>query len=109
MTSNSLKLKLAAVAVGLTVCLTPATPAEAIIEPVKCGTVKAKGKRWRVTADQLPCSTAKKWAVSYIRSFKTPRYYKCYRAADRTKYRVCDTRASGKYKPVRTFIIYKPR
>ena len=104
--TSPLKLKLAALLICLSVGLVAAMPADAIIAPRKCGTVKAKGKNWPVTADQIPCSTAKKWAVSYIRSFKTPRYYKCKRAASSKIYRVCD---SAKYNPKRTFFIFKPR
>ena len=104
--TSPLKLKLAALAVGMTVGLTTAVPADAIVAPRKCGTVTAKGKKWPVTADQIPCSTAKKWAVAYIRSFKTPRYYKCRRAASKKIYRVCDAK---RYDPVRTFFIFTPR
>ena len=105
--TSPIKLKLTALAVGLTVGMTTAMPADAIVSPRKCGTVSAKGKKWPITADQIPCSTAKKWSISYIRSFKTPRYYKCKRAASSKIYRVCDS--GSKYDPKRTFFIFKPR
>ncbi len=104
--TSPLKLKLAALLAVLSVGAVTAMPADAIVAPRKCGTVTAKGKKWPVTADQIPCSTAKKWAVAYIRSFKTPRYYTCKRAASKKIYRVCDAK---RYKPVRTFFIFTPR
>lgn len=104
--TSPLKLKLAALLACLSVGAVAAVPADAIVAPRKCGTVKAKGKKWPVTADQIPCYKAKKWAVAYIRSFKTPRYYKCRRAASKKIYRVCDAK---RYDPVRTFFIFTPR
>ncbi len=74
--TSHLKLKLALVAVlaaGLTTGLMAATPAGAIVAPVQCGTITVKGKKWRITADQVRCSTAKKWSATYIRSYKEPR------------------------------------
>ena len=104
--TSPIKLKLAALLAVLSVGLVAAMPADAIVAPRKCGTVKAKGKTWPVTADQIPCSTAKKWAVTYLRTGKAPRYYKCKRAASKKIYRFCDT---YRYSKPRTFFIFKPR
>ena len=102
--TSSIKLKLAALLAVLSVGLVAAIPADAIIEPRKCGTVSVKGKKWPVTADQIPCSTARKWAVTYLRSFKEPRYYDCRRASSSKIYRFC-RHATKK----RTWFIMKPR
>ncbi len=104
--TSPLKLKLAALMAVLTVGLMAAAPAGAIVEPRKCGTVSAKGKKWPVTADQIPCRTAKKWALTYLRSGKEPRYYNCKKAASKKIYRFC---ATYKYSKPRTFFIMKPR
>lgn len=108
MTSKSLKLNLivAALLAILTAALVVAVPAGAIVAPRKCGTVLVKGKKWPITADQIPCSTAKKWSITYLRTGQVPRYYKCKRAANRKIYRFCDT---YRYDKPRTFFIFKPR
>ena len=100
-----LKLKLALVTVlaaGLTTGLMAATPAGAIVAPVQCGTILVKGKKWRITADQIRCSTAKKWSTTYIRSYKEPRYYDCKRGE--SVWRIC---VATRYNPDRTFFIRK--
>jgi hypothetical protein len=96
-----LKLKLALLAV-LTTCLVATAPAGAIVAPVQCGKITVKGKQWRITADQIRCSTAKKWSATYIRSFKAPRYYKCKKGT--SIWRVC---VATRYNPDRTFFIRK--
>lgn len=102
--TSPIKLKLAALLAGLTVGLVSAMPADAIVSPRKCGTVKAKGKKWPVEADQIRCSTAKKWAVTYLRSFKEPRSFDCRRASSSKIYRFCKHATKKK-----TWFIMKPR
>lgn len=100
-----LKIKLALMAALAALAATAVTtaPAGAIIAPVQCGTVKAKGKKWKITADQVRCATAKKWSVTYIRTFRAPRYYTCKRgSAGSSIYRVC---VATRYNPDRTFFI----
>jgi hypothetical protein len=104
--TTPLKLKLAALLAVLSVGLVAAIPAGAIVAPRKCGTVTAKGKKWPITADQIPCSTAKKWSVTFLKTGKEPRYYNCKRASSNKIYRYC---ASYRYDKPRTFFIFKPR
>ena len=104
--TSPLKLKLAALFAVLSVGAVTAMPADAIVAPRKCGTISYAGKKWPITADQIPCSTAKKWSLTYLRSKKEPRYYDCRRAASKKIYRFCDTR---RYSKPRTFFIFKPR
>jgi hypothetical protein len=104
--TTPLSLKLAALMAVLAMALVAAVPADAITRPRECGKVSAKGKRWRVTADQIPCTTAKKWAVAYIKTRAVPRYFKCHKAADPKTYRYCDT---FRYSKPHTFFIFRPR
>ena len=102
--SIPLKLKLALMAV-LAACLVATVPAGAIVAPVQCGSITVKGKKWKITADQVRCSTAKKWSETYIRTFKEPRYYDCRRgSAGSSIWRVC---VAKRYNPDRTFFIRK--
>ena len=71
------KLKLTALMAVLAALLVAAVPAGAIVPPRNCGTLTVKSKRWQIVADQIPCTTARKYATTYIRSYKTPRYYTC--------------------------------
>ena len=96
-----LKLKLALIA-ALATCFVVTAPAGAIVKPIQCGVITVKGKKWQIVADQVRCSTAKKWSATYIRSYKTPRYYKCVRAT--SFWRVCEAK---RYDPTRTFFIKK--
>ena len=99
---SPLKLTLAAMVAAFAVALTASVPAGAITAPVQCGTIKVKGKKWRITADQIRCSTAKKYSATYIRTFRTPRYYKCKRGT--SFWRVC---TASRYSPDRIFFIRK--
>ena len=102
---TSLKLKLALVTVLAAGLMAVAVPAGAIVAPVQCGKITAKGKTWRVTADQIRCSTAKKWSITYIKTFKEPRYYNCVRGSSGSSiYRTCTAK---RYNPDRTFFIRK--
>lgn len=102
MTSTKLKITLLALVAGL---LVAAVPASAIVPPRNCGTMTVKGKRWQVVADQIRCSTAKKWAATYIRSYKTPRYYTCKRGPKGSSlWRTC---RATRYSPDREFKIIK--
>lgn len=103
--TTATKLKLTALMAALAVCLVAAVPAGAIVPPRNCGTIKVKGKRWNIVADQLRCSTAKKWATTYIRTYKAPRYYRCKRGPSGSKlWRTC---RATRYSPDREFKIIK--
>lgn len=100
-----LKLKLAALTAAFAVMLVAAVPAGAIVPPRNCGTITVKGKRWQIVADQIRCPTAKKWATTYIRSFKAPRYYTCKRGPSGSSlWRTC---RATRYSPDREFKIIK--
>lgn len=99
--TTHLKLKLALVAV-LAGGLVAAVPAGAIVAPVQCGIIKVSGKSWRITADQIRCSTAKKWSTTYIKTRKEPRYYNCKKGT--SIWRIC---VASRYNPDRTFFIRK--
>lgn len=103
--STAIKLKLTALVAGLAVALVAAVPADAVVPIRNCGFIQAKGKRWQVKADQIRCPTAKKWAITYIRTFRAPRYYTCRRPTERTSlYRTC---RATRYNPDREFKIFK--
>lgn len=90
---------------ALLVCLVAAGPAGAIVPPRNCGTITVKSKRWNIVADQLRCSAAKKWAATYIRTYKAPRYYKCKRGPSGSSlWRTC---RATRYSPDREFKIIK--
>lgn len=100
-----LKLQLVALIAAFSVMLVAAVPADAIVPPRNCGTIKVKSKRWQIVADQIRCSTAKKWAARYIRSYKKPRYYKCKRGPSGSSlWRTC---RATRYSPDREFKIIK--
>lgn len=103
--TTAMKLKLTAVLAVLAVTLVAAVPADAIVPPRNCGTMTVKGKRWQVVADQIRCSTAKKWASTYIRTYKAPRYYSCKRGPSGSSlWRTC---RATRYSPDREFKIIK--
>ena len=103
--TTPLKLKLAALMAVLAVALVAAVPAGAIVPPRNCGIITVKGKRWQIIADQLRCTSAKKWATTYIRTFDAPRYYTCKRGPSGSSlYRTC---RATRYSPDREFKIIK--
>lgn len=52
-------------------------PAGAIVPPRDCGTLKAKGTRYGIKADQLRCRTARTYASRYLNERRRPRGYRC--------------------------------
>jgi hypothetical protein len=60
--------------------------APAVVPPKNCGTVKVKGKRYTVKADQMRCTTARRYSTNYLISRKRkPRGYRCERYGRETK------------------------
>jgi hypothetical protein len=99
------KLKLTALMAVLAALLIVAVPASAIVPPKNCGTMSVSGKRWQVIADQITCSSAKRYATTYIRSYDAPRYYKCQRGPSGSSlWRTC---RATRYNPDREFKIIK--
>lgn len=64
----------AALALGAT-----AGPSQAVVPPKNCGTMKVKGKRYNVKADQLSCRSAKSWTKRYLEKKRRPKGYTCTR------------------------------
>jgi len=88
----------------LAAALAPA-PAGAVVPPRNCGTITVKDKKWQIKADQIRCRKAKKYSRAYIRSYSTPRYYKCKPGPRRSSlWRTC---TAARYNPDRQFIIIK--
>ena len=69
----ALTLALAVTAAG------PAASAQAVVPPSDCGTIRVKAKRYNVKADQLRCTTAKRWTRTYLEKRRKPRGYTCRR------------------------------
>lgn len=63
---------LAAVAGMLT-----AGPAQAVIPPKDCGTIRSKGKRYNVKGDRVSCSRARSWSARHLSSGWKPRGWRC--------------------------------
>ena len=103
--TNATKLELTTLMAVLAVTLIAAVPAGAIVPPRNCGTITVKSKRWQIVADQIPCTTAKKYATTYIRSYDAPRYYSCKRGPSGSSlWRTC---RAVRYSPDREFKIIK--
>ena len=103
--TTATKLKLTALMAVLAVTLIAAVPAGAIVPPRNCGTMTVKGKKWQIVADQIRCSTAEKWAATYIRTYDAPRYYTCKRGPSGSSlWRTC---RATRYSPDREFKIIK--
>ena len=82
-----------------------AGPAGAIVPPKICaGYIKVSGKRYKIKADQLPCSKAKDYSVTYLKTHRAPRYYKCFSYAGSNIKAQCQAKH---YNPDRTFWIIK--
>lgn len=54
-----------------------AADAGAIVPPKNCGTIKVGTQRHQIKADQITCTTAKKYAYGYLRSSRRPRGWTC--------------------------------
>ncbi len=57
----------------------------AIVPPRDCGTVKAKGARYNIKADQIRCATARSYASRYLGDGRRPRGYRCRNYGRQTK------------------------
>ena len=75
--AKTLVLTLVALAVS-------AGAATAIVPPKNCGMQTVSGKRYQIKADQMRCSTAKRYSRTYLASRRRPSGYGCrsYRASD---------------------------
>jgi len=51
--------------------------ATAIVPPKNCGTQSVSGKRFQIKADQMRCSTAKRYSRRYLSSGRRPSGYRC--------------------------------
>jgi hypothetical protein len=54
-----------------------AGPAQAIIPPKDCGTIRVKGKRYQIKGDRVSCSTARSWSRRRLTSGYKPRGWTC--------------------------------
>lgn len=68
---------------GAIVCASvglPAAPAGAIVPPKDCGFLTVNAKRYNIKADQLACTTARRYSKNYLISTKRkPDGYRCTR------------------------------
>lgn len=102
---QTMKHTFLAVAAALLLAGAFATAASAVVPPRNCGFMTVKGKRWQVKADQIRCTTAKRYAASYIRSYAVPRYYRCQRGPSGSSlWRKC---SAARYNPDRVFHIIR--
>lgn len=93
-----------ALAAALIAATLIAAPAGAIVPPRDCKTITVADKRYNIKSDQLRCTTARKYAASYLRSRTKPSGYKCNRYTDsKLVFRCANTRAN----PDRTFFAIK--
>ena len=82
-----------------------AASAGAIVPPRNCGNVKVGSRTFNIKADQLRCTSAKKYGVAYVRSHKAPRYYRCkHGASGSALYAQC---VATRYNPDRTLYIIR--
>ena len=72
-------LTLAVIALALS-----AGGASAIVPPKNCGMQSVSGKRFQIKADQMRCTTAKRYSRTYLAEGRRPSGYSCnnYRASD---------------------------
>jgi hypothetical protein len=79
LTTRTISTLIALVAAFAVAALTlSAGPADAIVPPKDCKTIKVKGKRYNIKADQIKCTTARDYAGDYLRSRQVHRRWKCY-------------------------------
>jgi hypothetical protein len=101
---NATKLSLIlAVAALLSVIAT--IPADAIVPPRDCGTLKIGSRKYNIKSDQLRCTTAKRYAEAYLRHRTKPRYYTCKRGASGSS--LVFRCVAAHYNPDRTFFAIK--
>ena len=63
-------------ALSLALLSTP-PPAGAIVPPKDCKTLTKKGQRYNIKADQIKCTTARRYAASFLSSGRKPSGYTC--------------------------------
>lgn len=99
--TRALKMKLTALFAVVAVGALAATPAGAIVPPKNCGNVTVGSRTYNIKTDQLSCTSAKKYSLSYLRSSTKPRYYTCQKGAagSSLKFRC----VAARYNPDRTF------
>jgi hypothetical protein len=51
--------------------------AHAIVPPKNCGSQTVFGKRYQIKADQMRCSTAKRYSRRYLSTGRRPSGYRC--------------------------------
>jgi hypothetical protein len=78
--------------------------AHAIVPPKNCGTIKVSHKKWQIKADQIRCTTARKYATTYIAHHTRPRGYSCHKFSGSALYAKC---VNTKANPDRTIFIIK--
>jgi len=80
---------LLAVALAGAVLATAARDAGAIVPPRDCGSLTAKGKRYNIKADQIRCSTARRYSSRYLKTGRRPSGYRCtnYTSGTKLKFR----------------------
>jgi hypothetical protein len=59
------------------------------VAPRNCGMSTIDGHRYQIKADQIRCSTAKRWSRTYLTTDRRPRGYSCrdYDSGTRLKFR----------------------
>lgn len=82
-----MQLRLVApVALAFALALPAAAPA--VVPPKNCGAITVKGKRYTVKADQMRCTTARRYSTNYLISVKRkPPGWRCERYGRETKLR----------------------
>jgi hypothetical protein len=76
---------LTAITLALAVLLVSAAPSPAPVTPRNCGISTIGGKRYQIKADQIRCSTAKRWARTYLNRHRRPSGYSCRNYSSSTK------------------------
>lgn len=67
---------------AVALALAGAPAAEAVVPPRDCGSLRVKGKRYNVKADQLRCADAKRHTERYLTTKRRPTGYTCRRYTD---------------------------
>jgi hypothetical protein len=75
----------AAFALVVAVLLSFPAVSPAPVTPVNCGLITVQGKKMQIKADQVRCTTAKKWARRYLESRWRPSGYSCRNGSSSTK------------------------
>jgi hypothetical protein len=106
--THSIRLPLLLAALTLLGALAFATVspqgAGAIVPPRDCKTIKVKGKTYNIKADQLQCTSARRYADRYLETRWKPSGYKCSRfTGSRLVFRCVNTKAS----PDKTYFAIK--